>query len=269
MPLSITFDDGRSIQHEKYYPILDRFDLSGTFYIVTNWISKRGFMDLDNLIDLWKSHNEIGSHTHTHARLSSLTDEEVVFELETSKSYLSHFDCTTLAYPFGDYSERIALLAANYYSGARTYLPSKAGNKGPDYDSDTRNRRYALDALPMEHSINPGQPSLISLNLPQFKTNIENIVNKAVEQKAWTILVFHGPENPSLQYLAQKVLKHPMDAIRNVQIVSGSIKNSDLDDAINKFQWLCEFLAANEKIQVMTVAKAIKYFNDSSASSKN
>jgi peptidoglycan/xylan/chitin deacetylase (PgdA/CDA1 family) len=261
VPLSITFDDGGSIQYSKYFPILDSFNLQATFYIVTNWVGKHGFMDLGDISDLWRSHNEIGSHTHTHARLSLLTNKEVTFELETSKNLLSRFDCTTLAYPFGDYSDRIASLAADYYSGARTYLYSKAGTRGSNYNFDLRNSKYALGAFPMEHSIDPEHPILINLTLPQFKTNIENIVNKAVDQKAWTILVFHGSER-SLRNLAQKALKHPLNVIRNTKSIGTSIKYGHMgEDEINKFQWLCEFLAANEEIQVMTVTKAIEYFS--------
>lgn len=262
MPLSITFDDGYSTQYEKYYPVLDRFDLPGTFYIVTNWVGKRGFMDLDDLIDLWKSNNEIGSHTHTHARLSHLTDEEVDFELKTSKIFLSRFDCSTIAYPFGDYSDKIASITANYYSGARTYLQPKSATMDSHYNLDLQNSKYALGAFPMEHSIDPESSSLMNLTFPQFKKNFENIVNKAVEMKAWTILVFHGSQKLGLRCLVQCALKHPMNTIRNALII-GSTKNPHANEEINKFRWLCEFLSANEKIQVITVAKAITEFNRS------
>jgi peptidoglycan/xylan/chitin deacetylase (PgdA/CDA1 family) len=261
VPLSITFDDGCCIQYEKYYPVLDHFDLPATFYVVTNWVGKPGFMDLEDLSDLWKSHNEIGSHTHTHPRLSSLTSEEVAFELDISKNFLSRFNCTTLAYPFGDYSDRVVTIAINYYLGARTYSYSEKGNRRSDCNFDLQRKRYELEAFPTEHSINPEYPSLISLTLQRFKSSIQNIVNKGIEKKAWTILVFHGSTQFGLKYLARGILKHPLNVIRNARNIVTSLKHSQIEDEINKFHWLCEFLAANDKIQVMTVAKALDYFD--------
>jgi peptidoglycan/xylan/chitin deacetylase (PgdA/CDA1 family) len=88
MPLSISFDDGRIIQYKAYFPILKESDLHASFYIVTNWIGRPGFMGWEEIKDLWQSQNEIGSHSHTHRKLSSLPETELMSELEKSKEML-------------------------------------------------------------------------------------------------------------------------------------------------------------------------------------
>jgi peptidoglycan/xylan/chitin deacetylase (PgdA/CDA1 family) len=58
---------------------------------------------------------DIGSHGITHARMPSLSDEELRQELLDSRRLLEQRlgSCDTLAYPFGDWDERVARAAAD------------------------------------------------------------------------------------------------------------------------------------------------------------
>lgn len=67
----------------------------------------------------------IGSHTRTHRRLTGLADGELADELAGSRSELSTVlgeEVRHLAYPFGDYDERVsaAAAAAGYASAVST-----------------------------------------------------------------------------------------------------------------------------------------------------
>ena len=69
---------------------------------------------------------EIGSHTRTHPRLTRLGDEELLGELQASREECEDrlgVDCSSLAYPYGDYDERVALAATRAGFGAGACLP--------------------------------------------------------------------------------------------------------------------------------------------------
>jgi peptidoglycan/xylan/chitin deacetylase (PgdA/CDA1 family) len=66
------------------------------------------------IADLAEAGWEIGSHTRTHPRLTSLSDHEVRTELVDSRAECEDRlgrPCRSLAYPYGDHDERIVRAA--------------------------------------------------------------------------------------------------------------------------------------------------------------
>jgi len=72
---------------------------------------------------------EIGSHTCSHPHLSTLGDEDLRRELQTSRAVIEDrlgIPCHTLAYPYGDHDERVVeeTEAAGYHWACA--LPAQA-----------------------------------------------------------------------------------------------------------------------------------------------
>ena len=61
-PLSLTFDDARLSQPDKGIPVLDKYGVKATFYLVPSTMEKR----LDGWKKAVKSGHEIGNHSLTH-----------------------------------------------------------------------------------------------------------------------------------------------------------------------------------------------------------
>lgn len=276
-PVSITFDNGNIIQYEEYFPILEHFKLPATFYIVTSWIDKTGFLKHNQISELWEKGNEIGSHTHTHVPLSNLTNKQLISELRTSKEILNQFNCTTLAYPFGDYSRNVLNETMKYYVGARTYQWSLDDRSGVRYNSAVQPKRFELKAFPIEHVYAHESKSLASMSTPMFKKAMTKILGTAVEKNHWSIFVYHGSrEDIGPKLTANKLYSKPAQTLKNagnsvfsVRSLAGASltfkdfvgkfkpKNSQKAEEINKFKWLCEFLSSNKQIEVSTVDQII------------
>jgi peptidoglycan/xylan/chitin deacetylase (PgdA/CDA1 family) len=137
--LAVTFDDNYRSVLEVAKPILDRYGYPGTLYVPTDWVGDRRPMTWSG-IDRWlgtehehELHSltweelrgldaagwEIGSHTCSHPHLQQLPDTELARELEESKARIEAElgkPCTSLAYPYGDWDERVraAAEAAGY-----------------------------------------------------------------------------------------------------------------------------------------------------------
>lgn len=133
----ITFDDGFTGVLEHAAPVLAARRIPATLYMVSGqlggsneWMSRRGFpsrplMTAAQLRELQKAGFTIGSHTHSHARLTEIGTEAVHQELRTSRQTLEdalgqavlHF-----AYPYGlhDDAVRGAVGEAGYTSACST-----------------------------------------------------------------------------------------------------------------------------------------------------
>lgn len=122
----ITFDDGDVDQYSAAWPILKKYHYSALFYITTNFIGHRQWMNWDMLKELSAAGNmEIGAHTMSHPNLSKLSSEKQWRELVVSKNILEKNLKTKInffAYPGGAHNtSTIALLKkAGYLSAVTT-----------------------------------------------------------------------------------------------------------------------------------------------------
>lgn len=144
--LVVTFDDGYRSVLEHAKPILDRHGIPGTLFVPTDWPDDLRPMRWDG-IDRWLATPfeqelvqlrwdhlrhlaaagwEIGSHTCSHPRLTTVTDDALARELTGSKSQIEtelELPCTSLAYPYGDVDRRVEVAAANAGYVAAAALP--------------------------------------------------------------------------------------------------------------------------------------------------
>lgn len=129
-PLVVTFDDAFRSVFTLASPVLKRLGLPGTIFVPTaypdsgvplgwdgydNWIgtaheSELACMSWDDLRTLRRSGWEIGSHSDSHPRLTTLDDVSLERELQISRHKCERElqePCYSLAYPYGDYDFRV------------------------------------------------------------------------------------------------------------------------------------------------------------------
>lgn len=139
----VTFDDGFRGVRTTALPLLQEIGVPATLFVPTAYVGSAGPMSWPGFRDLegrrvsdaltpmsgeevrtlvaagW----EIGSHTTTHPWLTRLDDTALEDELAGSRAHCERelgLPCTSIAYPFGDVDERVALAAqaAGYAAGA-------------------------------------------------------------------------------------------------------------------------------------------------------
>lgn len=166
---SVTFDDAFFSVIERALPVLDALGIPGTVFAPTVFMSRRQplrwpgidhwaqtpyapeltSMDWNDLRQLLERGWEIGSHTRTHPQLEALGEAEARAELERSRAECSEElgrACTSLAYPYGRASGRIARIArAVGYEAAAVIHPPRAGS---DHLRYPRIGVYRVDGAP-------------------------------------------------------------------------------------------------------------------------
>ena len=86
--LILTFDDG-GISALTTAKILKERGLIGHFFITTSMIGKKGFLNANQINQIFKMGHLIGSHSHNHPDIfRDLTKKEKIFEWEKSKVIL-------------------------------------------------------------------------------------------------------------------------------------------------------------------------------------
>jgi peptidoglycan/xylan/chitin deacetylase (PgdA/CDA1 family) len=141
--LAVTFDDAHRSVLELAAPAMARLGVPGTVFAPTDHATSGRPMAWDGY-DVWlgTEHEaelrcmswaelsglvaqgwEVGSHTCSHPRLSRLADAEIEAELVESRRTCEErlgVPCRSIAYPYGDYDDRVLRAAreAGYSFGA-------------------------------------------------------------------------------------------------------------------------------------------------------
>jgi peptidoglycan/xylan/chitin deacetylase (PgdA/CDA1 family) len=174
--VAVTFDDGYSSVRELAFPILSRLGLPGTVFVTTSFVgvdrpmawpgidqwlggphqSELAGMTWEDLSFLAGAGWEVGSHTRTHPRLTTLGDEALADELRGAREDCERrldLACRSLAYPYGDADVRVinAAREAGYAVGAGMRIPYRPDTRRWPrigvYHGDTM-ARFRLKASP-------------------------------------------------------------------------------------------------------------------------
>jgi peptidoglycan/xylan/chitin deacetylase (PgdA/CDA1 family) len=144
--LSVTFDDGYRSVIERAFPLLQELGIAATVFVPTQFVDvapaawpgtdvwlgteyedELAVMSWEELGRLARAGWEIGSHTCSHARLTELDDATLGHELRASREAIEaelQCTCSSLAYPFGAWDERVARAAAEAGYDAACTLPA-------------------------------------------------------------------------------------------------------------------------------------------------
>jgi peptidoglycan/xylan/chitin deacetylase (PgdA/CDA1 family)/GT2 family glycosyltransferase len=158
----LTFDDAYDDFMSDAFPVLDRLGLKATVFVVVDrigktneWDESRGFksrrlLSLEQIRELHRHGVHFGSHTLTHAWLTSASDRDLEREVADSRRKLEDLlgaEVSTFAYPWGVADMRVRGAVAR--AGYRTALTSQDGlNWSEDPLALKRTNVAEVDTLP-------------------------------------------------------------------------------------------------------------------------
>jgi peptidoglycan/xylan/chitin deacetylase (PgdA/CDA1 family) len=138
-PIIITFDDGYEDFFHHAYPILRRFNLTATVFLVSSLVGQTNLWDqkigepVRKLLK-WEQIKELGghgisfgSHTCSHPDLTQLTPDHVRREIADSRTTIAQKigkPVTFFSYPYGEWNETIRqMVIESGYIGACSITP--------------------------------------------------------------------------------------------------------------------------------------------------
>jgi peptidoglycan/xylan/chitin deacetylase (PgdA/CDA1 family) len=97
-PVVVTFDDGLEDNYTCAFPILKEMGVTAYFFILGSKVGAEGYMNWKQIIELKENGMVIGSHGMKHRILTRLSDEDLDYELRTSKTILEYNIKVTVDY---------------------------------------------------------------------------------------------------------------------------------------------------------------------------
>lgn len=175
--ISFTFDDFPQSAVSNGARLLQEYGAAGTFYVTGSYcgriIDDVQQYDTEDLSTLVRAGHELGCHTFTHPRVSTLSAASLSREIELNATFLarhlSGVELRTFAYPFGDLSFASTMRLQSRFAGCRS----------------------------SQHGLNVGRADLGRLRSVRLydrlidPEGVTEIINQAVARNAWLIFYTH------------------------------------------------------------------------------
>ncbi len=112
-PVAITFDDSNQDNYSLALPLLEKYHLTATFFIVTGWVGRPGRLTWDEIATMQQAGMFFGAHTVSHPYLpflpAPLADTEIRDSQAVLEAHLGH-PVQVFAYPYGHTSPTVTRL---------------------------------------------------------------------------------------------------------------------------------------------------------------
>ena len=169
--VSLTFDDGWQSQYTNGLPMLNSYNVKGTFYLVSSFLNTNSYLTTEQAKTIEQAGNEIGAHTVSHPDLTTLNATKLNYQLAQSKQTLESLFglIKDFASPYGAYNDQVIAAIKHYYSSHRS---TDAGYNSKDnfdvYDIRTQ--------------------TILSTTTVQ---EIDSWIAQAQHDKTWLVLLIH------------------------------------------------------------------------------
>ena len=126
--IALTFDDGWEDNYTNAFPVLQKFGVKATIFLVSSCIGQtsakvtpegegaRAHLSQMQILEMSQYGIEFGSHSSNHKLFNRISTEEIELEVRESKSYIENLlqkECSVFAYPAGFYTEAAKKIIKN------------------------------------------------------------------------------------------------------------------------------------------------------------
>jgi len=151
----LTFDDGYEDNFTNVLPLLEKYNMKATVFLISDMIGMEGHLSEDQIRKMAESgHVHFGSHTKSHEKMYALDPEVMKTELLESRRRIEELTgqkVTALAYPNGvcDSAAELAASENGYLYCYTTDKPSES-----HYDNTRLPRSYVIRDMTAEEFLN-------------------------------------------------------------------------------------------------------------------
>jgi len=146
----LTFDDGYDGMYEYAFPMLKQRGMVGTFFIITDFVGRPGYLTWDQIAEMDAAGMSFGAHSLTHPDFTRIGPAELRRQLveprQVLEEHLGH-PVRFLAYPSGKYNAAtIAATRAAGYLAAVTVIHGLSHPAASAFEL-TRVRAHGADTV--------------------------------------------------------------------------------------------------------------------------
>ena len=127
-PVILTFDDGYEDNYTNAFPLLQKYDLVGHFFVISDFVNQErpGYMTWPQIEEMAAAGQRFGSHSRDHPSLKGQSDDYLVWQALGGKEALEEHlgqHPRWISYPAGQYDDRTIAVyqSAGYWGGLTTH----------------------------------------------------------------------------------------------------------------------------------------------------
>jgi peptidoglycan/xylan/chitin deacetylase (PgdA/CDA1 family) len=171
--VSLTFDDAWRSQHTNALPVLAKYGMSATFYLLTGVTADPQYMTKEQMGAVQAAGHEIASHTIDHPHLPTLSAAQIDQQLKQSqadlRTWLGPGVAKNFCTPYGEYNATVVSTAKRYY---RSHRSTDEG-----FNTKDRTDVYNIKVQNILGTTTPAQ--------------VGAWVDQAIRDRSWLVLVYH------------------------------------------------------------------------------
>lgn len=189
--VSVTFDDGWESIYRHAAPVLEKYGIRTTQYILSGQFDHYNYLSEEQVLSLQKAGHDIQSHTITHSDLRRMDDQQLVKELSESKEVISELTgtpVTDFASPLNSYDERTLREIKRHYRSHRNTLASADQPSDKDFNLSSNFNRWDIIGFSVRRTTTAEQ--------------IKEYLAEAKNRNAWAVLIYHEVNAESASYYA-------------------------------------------------------------------
>lgn len=117
-PILITFDDGYRDVYSNAYPILKKYKLKATMFLISSYINQPEYLTTEEIKEM-SCIFSFQSHTVHHVNLTKLSSEEIEKECSESKKVIEDITgkkVIALSYPCSQSNDQVIQVAKKHYT---------------------------------------------------------------------------------------------------------------------------------------------------------
>ncbi len=177
--ITITFDDGWESAYHDGLPVLEKYGIKSTQYILGDHFDDPLYMSEAQAHDIQTDGHEIAPHTMTHPDLTTLDDSKLDWELgESDRLLTAKFGpMQDFATPFGASNQNVVAHAKPFYRSIRNTAADPAVLDNDDINVRETFNQYNINAYTVRSTTTT--------------EDLQKLIDYAKARKGWLVLTYH------------------------------------------------------------------------------
>lgn len=207
--ISVTFDDGYEATYKPAMPILQKRGIHSTQYILSGVENNPLYLSWDQIKAIQKAGQEIGCHTVNHPDLTTITNQQVMYQLKTCQATMQkelRIPVTDFASPYGSYNDQVLADTKKVFATHR------------NVNGDPTNGVSRFDVNTAQY-FDPNNIIGVTVNKDTTIAQLQALVQFTIQNNGWLVLVYHQADGGQSKYaLDPKTLDQQMAYLQHTPL---------------------------------------------------
>jgi peptidoglycan/xylan/chitin deacetylase (PgdA/CDA1 family) len=207
--ITVTFDDGWETIYTEAFPLLQKYGIPTTQYVLSGTSKDINYMSFQQMINASKAGHDVQCHSIDHSNLTLLSQKDLYNQLATCKTDIEKrvgVKVTDFASPYGASNSSTIVAIQQSYRSHRNTNGDISTNEINEYDINIKSNfdRYNIIAVTIRR-----------------ETTIEQLqaaIDYTIKNNGWLVLNYHQVDDGPSQFgLDSTILERQLQVISNAK----------------------------------------------------